>query len=152
MSLLSAYKKGKKHAQVAALETLMCGACWSQSRIHSIHPEVTPLCPRCHQEPEEDLHAFWTCPANATLQDEEVINSQSLVSKALSASVDIPCLWLRGILPTSLVEVPTDDIPDTRFFVKELDVPEGATGLQECIMEMAVEEGTLVTPLLEDVE
>ena len=93
----------------AALETVMCAACWPAQRIHDINTQFSPICPRCLNGPETSTHTFWECKANEEIEDEAVTSTQSLVPTALLRASELPCLWLRGLLPESLLD--TDAIP-----------------------------------------
>jgi hypothetical protein len=70
-------------AEKGALETIFCGAFWPNCRVHAIHPHVSPLCARCDLgELDTPLHCFWSCPANAKIEDEAVSKTQSLIGLA----------------------------------------------------------------------
>ena len=96
---------------VAALETIMAGACWPASRIHAIKPSVPNLCPRCNMHEEDSLHTFWTCPHNRLIEESAVQNSQYLIDEAVSSATDEPCLWLRGILPSHHMNISDEYTP-----------------------------------------
>ena len=88
------------------LELLLCGGFWPEERAAGIHG-TSYICPRCKRSPESALHLLWTCPANAYIPDRRVQSTQPLVQDAIRGSQAYPCLWLRGLLPTSLVTVNT---------------------------------------------
>ena len=46
---------------------------------------------------DDDLHRFWTCPANGRLGDSAVKCTQHLVSVAAQEASSDPLLWLRGV-------------------------------------------------------
>ncbi len=94
-----------------ALETILAAATWPAERIHEIHPDVDPICPRCGQAVESALHCFWTCPCNAQSEDDEVASTQALIPAAIAKAEDLPCLWLRGILPAKLTDCPPPTPP-----------------------------------------
>jgi hypothetical protein len=64
------------------------------------------VCPRCGSEDETDLHTYWTCPANHNIDEGCVQQTQYLSARAVARASELPCLWLRGILPAHLTEVP----------------------------------------------
>ena len=92
-----------------ALESVLCGACWPADRIHSIHSSYSSVCPRCHSAPETSLHTFWECPNNDLIDDEAITTTQSLKPAAIANADLLPCFWLRGIVPESLLM--SNDIP-----------------------------------------
>ena len=92
---------------ISWLETFMCGGYWTQDRAATVHP-VTNKCPRCGcRVAETPLHMIWTCPANQRIADQRVENTQKYISQAVEGTQQFECLWLRGLLPASLVRVNT---------------------------------------------
>ena len=61
------------------------------------------------------LHSFWLCPRNADIEDEAVQKTQHLVAAAARRAEELPCLWLRGILPQNL----TITDPDNKYVPTE---------------------------------
>ena len=45
------------------------------------------------------FHVVWSCPANSAFKDAAVSGSQYLIKDATQGAEDLPCLWLRGLLP-----------------------------------------------------
>ena len=68
-------------------------------------------CVRCGADIEDALHCFWTCPANSNILEDSVQNTQYLIDAAVAQSKDAPCLWLRGLLPSSCICIPPEDEP-----------------------------------------
>ena len=103
----------------AALETVMCAACWPAQRIHDINNQFSPICPRCLNGPETSTHTFWECKANEEIDDEAVTSTHSLAQTAILRAKELPCLWLRGLLPESLLDTdaipPPSDLPNLQF-------------------------------------
>ena len=93
-----------------ALESILAAATWPAARVHSINPSFPSSCPRCGDPSDTALHTFWQCPCNANIGD-TVQNTQSLVAAAVARSEETPCLWLRGILPLSLMKVERQYLP-----------------------------------------
>ncbi len=93
------------------LETIISAATWPAQRIHDINPEYSNLCPRCKGQPETALHCLWTCPSNAFIEDEAVRITQDLVPTATTQSEVLPCLWLRGIMPSEFLVIPPEAQP-----------------------------------------
>ena len=93
------------------LELFLCGGYWPAQRAAPIHG-ISELCPRCRKEPETALHLIWTCEHNAYIDDPRVSESQELVRQAVDGVESVPCLWLRGLLPVSLVPVNSPMILD----------------------------------------
>ena len=111
LSLIRASKTDELYALKSAIETVMCGATWPNERVASCHPEVDPICCRCGKARDTSLHSFWLCPANATIEDAAVVESQYLIPAAQNKSAEYPCLWLRGILPENFTRFSDDDSP-----------------------------------------
>ena len=93
-----------------ALETIQCGACWTNLRVSQIDPSFSNICTRCDANiVETSLHTFWECPANDTIDDSAVTSTKYLERAAIANSAEHPCFWLRGLLPESLLQL--SDIP-----------------------------------------
>jgi hypothetical protein len=101
----------------ATLETVMSAGSWSASRINKIDSSFSPVCPRCDHPVEDDLHTFWLCPCNANIDEISVKCTQKLVSKASADAAELPCLWLRGILPSALTQLPPEAVPKSQVNV-----------------------------------
>ena len=100
------------YASKCLLETVLSAATWPNERIHDeIDKEYPSLCQRCGQAAESALHCFWQCEANNNICDPAVQDTQALCNKAVEASVDFPCLWLRGLLPAGLIVIPPEASP-----------------------------------------
>jgi hypothetical protein len=93
------------------LETIMSAATWPAERINNAFPAYPCCCPRCGGEIEDALHCFWTCPANNNILEDSVQNTQHLIPAAVAKCKDAPCLWLRGLLPSSYISIPPEDEP-----------------------------------------
>ena len=83
---------------------------WSNERIHEINSDHSVLCPRCGVV-DSDLHTFWLCPHNKSIEHTAVSSTDRLTQLACDESVDMPCLWLRGICPKSLTVIPEEYLP-----------------------------------------
>ena len=44
-----------------ALETIMCGATWSNNSVSQIHSDVEDICARCGNPGDTDFHTLWEC-------------------------------------------------------------------------------------------
>lgn len=69
---------------------------WSKSKLARMFPDIDPSCDKCHLEPANLTHMFWTCPA-LSLFWESVFESLSAIT-----SVNIhpsPLIGLFGVLP-----------------------------------------------------
>ena len=91
--------KGISYIDRCTIETILCGGCWPNLRIHQIHPNVSPLCQRCGQAEDTALHCYWTCPCNSNIDDEAVAKTQDLIPSAVAKFGIETCFWLRGIVP-----------------------------------------------------
>jgi len=92
----------------AALESIMAALSWPASRIHEINPDFSNLCPRCNSAVENDFHVYWDCPCNLEASHENISSTNNLIERARNEHGDLPCLWLRGILPSGLAVVPDE--------------------------------------------
>merc|ERR1711965_260158 len=94
--------KNISYAQKCALETIFCAAFWPNCRVHSIKPDISPICTRCNTGAlDTPLHCFWSCPANATFTDEAVTSTQEHIALAEAFFQESACFWCRGIIPLS---------------------------------------------------
>ena len=102
---------------VTWLELFLTGGYWPAAR--AAQAMNTPdRCTRCRLNvPETELHFLYTCPANASVDDPRVADSQDLVSQAVEGCSDTPCLWLRGLLPAAFVPVNTPAVHTEDIFV-----------------------------------
>ena len=89
------------------LELFLSGGFWTNDRAFQAGISATAACPRCGFVREDSLHFLWTCPKNATVLDPRVRSTQTLLSQAVDGSKDNPCLWLRGMLPLSMLHINT---------------------------------------------
>ncbi len=88
-----------------ALEAVLSAGLWPAARVHEIHPEVSPICPRCSSAVETCKHTFWECPCNSDIDDYAVVSTQIMCAKALADADSLPCFWLRGIIPQEFTKV-----------------------------------------------
>ena len=88
------------------LDLLLTGGYWPQWRSSLVHGH-SAACPRCGAPRETACHLLWACPANAAIKDHRVQSTQKLMDTARQQAHDLPCLWLRGMLPASLTVVNT---------------------------------------------
>jgi hypothetical protein len=93
------------------LETIMSAATWPAERVNNAFPAVPCCCTRCGADIEDALHCFWTCPANSNLIEDSVQDTQYLIGAAVAKCRDAPCLWLRGLLPSTYICIPPEDEP-----------------------------------------
>ncbi|CAK0800747.1 unnamed protein product, partial [Prorocentrum cordatum] len=123
---LTSLKKKGEYEMAGAIETVMTGASWTRSRISTLSSSNldTTDCQRCKCGLEEtDLHRSWSCSCN------EVFSSVSsnLRIRAQQDYENLPCLWLRGILPAPWTKVdeptdnPYDEVIGHKDDLKDLD-------------------------------
>ncbi len=116
-------KFGKDYQKKTALETVMAGATWPKVRINQSYPDVSALCDRCGLHEETDLHVFWHCPCNDSV-DDNVRDSDKYKDRAIADAGNVPCLWLRGILPIKFTHLSKEDIPNRRAFIPKGEMPQ----------------------------
>ena len=57
-----AKKRNLGHKGMAVV--IAAGGIWSRSRLHECKAVASPICPRCNEEHETDVHRHWACKAN----------------------------------------------------------------------------------------
>jgi len=114
--VLRKYRKLLAYDKAAALETILCGACWSPQRkfLAGLTSADLSVCVLCGANECDDYHQFWSCPSLATSTWPEVESTNYLVPAAASGMRDFPCLWLRGLLPSELLVTRDHPIPPPR--------------------------------------
>ncbi len=85
------------------------------------HPKFPKIVADGGVDAETDLHTFWSCPANACIEDECVTNTQELITQAESGADIYPCLWLRGILPAFLTYIATEYLPHDETLITHVE-------------------------------
>lgn len=87
-----------------ALRAMSTATLWTGSRklevLSSSSSSCEPgfeLCPRCRNHVETPLHMIWQCPRNSELECFQA--TETLASKACRQAEELPCLWLRGLVP-----------------------------------------------------
>ena len=104
MHVLKSYRKQLIYDRAAALKTIMSGACWAPMRKFQaglIDYDAT-VCPLCHEMGVDDYHQFWGCQALDACEWPEVSSTNYLAPLASEGVGDLPCLWLRGLLPADM--------------------------------------------------
>ncbi len=92
----------------AALETLMAGAAWPQARVGNIFADEPIHCLLYGAPLADSLHVLWRCPFVNCIDDHNILKSNKLIPKANSEAADMPCYWLRGLMPKEMGQVPED--------------------------------------------
>ena len=128
LSLHRSLKSSQHYPSRCALETIISGSCWPEDRIFECNALHDATCRRCGL-PDSDLHTFWTCSKNNNIDDTEVADTQKLIQRAIDESSEFPCLWLRGILPSSFSQVSDEYLASED--TKHIYVPY-ITPIQDC--------------------
>ena len=116
--------KPNQFANKALCENILSASNWTAERIHSIaNPDFPSLCPRCNNEPETPEHCYWSCPANANIDHEDVQFTEKLITRALAKFSNEPCLWFRGILPDKYIQVPKCNEPLESYDITWVTTP-----------------------------
>ena len=100
---------------VVWLELFLTGGYWSNLRFSQSQPNRSTKCDRCGAVIEDDLHLIWECPANADIPSPHILDSQYLKGQARAGADTHPCLWLRGLLPNSVMPVNTPVVEHDEF-------------------------------------
>ena len=61
------------------------------------------MCVKCGASPCDDLHQNWTCPHLRLEEHDDITSTQKYIWRAERDFETNPALWLRGILPASLL-------------------------------------------------
>ncbi len=104
-----------------ALEAIVSAGIWPNARVNSIHPEASAKCDRCGHPHEDDFHLYWGCPSNAYIEDETVAKTQELRGEAIRQYEALPCLWLRGIPPSSFTEIHPAHAPSDSLHMSNIN-------------------------------
>ncbi len=97
-------------SRAAALETLLAGASWPQTRVFAAFPSASPVCRLCDMEDSDSLHCFYNCDYVNALDVSDIQDTNHLIPLANQHSADLPCLYFRRILPSHLSTVPTESL------------------------------------------
>ncbi len=110
----------------AALETVLAGACWPQSRVHSAKPDVSSTCTLCGAQYADSFHSFWGCAYINNLDIDAISSTNYLYEQAIDGFLALPCLWLRAILPSHMAQIPEDEnnLVDEPVWSYDLNPPE----------------------------
>jgi hypothetical protein len=111
--VLRNFRKLLAYDKAAALETILCGACWSPQRkyLAGLVKVDLSVCTLCGAFECDDYHQFWSCPALASSVWPEVESTNYLIPAAANGMLEFPCLWLRGLLPSELLIANDHPIP-----------------------------------------
>ena len=85
------------------LELFLSGGFWSNERFARSDPQRSTRCERCGAPVEDMMHVLWECEANKEIPSPHILHSQPLLSQARAGVDTFPCLWLRGLLPASVI-------------------------------------------------
>ena len=98
---------GRSPGRLAMLEAFRSGSYWPEERCHDTGLLDSPGCKRSGHHESDALHILWACPRNGDINDLEVRSSKVLASDAVARAGDVPCLWLRRLVPRRLTAVTT---------------------------------------------
>ncbi|CAK0856487.1 unnamed protein product, partial [Prorocentrum cordatum] len=114
-SLIKKLKRKGEHDKVGAHLACLTGGVWPRQRVADLGLEIEDVtCPRCGEAPETWQHRMWECKCNELI--EECQKSKHLEEKAVRGVEEVPCLWLRGILPKSWTQIPPPPEPGTEMW------------------------------------
>ena len=88
--------------QLGVLECIMSGGLWLPNRVIKVREHIPDECPRCGAVGCDEMHLFWECP-NIDQSIDSVVASQGYLPRVRDGGLS--CLWLRGLLPRSCVQV-----------------------------------------------
>ena len=88
--------------QFGVLECIMSGSLWLPNRVIKTREHIPDECPRCGAVGCDEMHLFWECPKIDQSID-SVEASQGYLPRVRDGGLS--CLWLRGLLPRSCVQV-----------------------------------------------
>ena len=107
------------------LQLFLTGGYWPKLGAFEAGITDSSLCPRCKMAPESATHLLYQCAHNLAINDARLRKTDYLCSQAVQGAEDLPCLWLRGFLPTSIIPIntPFPETPDWQFVGQ--DIPSG---------------------------
>ena len=96
--------------RAGAIRCVLAGAVATAARRHRRMPEEEPTrCTRCGKLAPDEIHLFWTCPAD------EVARTAAGITRQMAnriASEAPPCFAMRGLVPRGWTTPPAQQIPD----------------------------------------
>eukprot|EP00973_Karenia_brevis_P066177 9197701-Karenia_brevis.AAC.1 len=119
-NLFDKWNRQGRYVDAGVLRMIAAGGVWTKARLYAEQDELGQpeqatdiMCERCHAEPDNDLHRFWTCKeimkctAVEGLSEKEAERarraiqvSQHLIEDAVKGcDMGQRCFWLRGIIP-----------------------------------------------------
>ena len=94
--------------EAGMLTSIVTAGIWTASRSaasYGADPDgQRDLCLMCGEYPDTESHRYWSCPCLAQL-DGIVAHTRHLCQQAREEAQSTPCLWLRGVLPTSMAPI-----------------------------------------------
>lgn len=91
-----------KTAQLAV--TIVAGGLWPRSRCKEAGYLVEDaMCPLCGEEPDCEFHRAYECRIICEADNEVIKNTNNLARWAKRHWTQLPCLWLRGIIPLDML-------------------------------------------------
>ena len=91
-------RRRERWSEVKALDRIVCGGVWVESRRH----QPTP-CEQCGEPQATMFHRYWSCPCLRNHADEVVQETQWMERLFRERHSNWECLWGRAILPSCLV-------------------------------------------------
>ena len=98
------FTKRGEHKKAKAIELIVNNKVWTKHRLleAGIITEHEANCDRCGEALETDLHRYYDCKANDSINDDAVRKTQYLAKDAKKQKHQ-NCKWFRAILPGSLI-------------------------------------------------
>ena len=103
---LARLEKQGKPGEAGMLRTILAGGVWGRHRKWEAGLSTSKLCPRCLLGEDTDLHRYWVCPANGQSEHPDIRRTQLLCETAVREAPELPCFWLRGLVPKRAVPLP----------------------------------------------
>ena len=105
--VIRAYERLGDPSSAGMARCVVAGGVWGESRRFDSGYRPDDICRRCRQSADTDRHRLWQCPANREIQHPAVLESEELCEEAVAQCHEFACFWVRGIIPSQWVTVPS---------------------------------------------
>ena len=94
------------------IDSVVTSGMWTNARCHEAGYNIATTCQLCGAAEDSEAHRLWHCPAVCNSKLRDIVASNHLCVEARATAPDdprpahqrVPCLWLRGIIPSPWLE------------------------------------------------
>lgn len=98
------YLRGKDlHKEAGLLQSICAGGMWSRARRYSAGLVKANKCTLCGAGSADDHYWIWDCQPILRSKAPIIIKTRWIRSNAIRGRYKVPCLYLRGIVPTEWI-------------------------------------------------